>query len=63
MRPAGGEALWGRGVGGREDGGACRHALLGETVVHVVGRQQAEAGVPVLREAIDPPRSFAGSAT
>ena len=48
LRPPAGEAFGVRGVGRGEHGRARRDALVGVAMVHVVGRQQAEAAVPVL---------------
>jgi len=43
------EALRVRRVGRGQHGGPGRRSMLGQARVHVVGRQQAEAGVLVLR--------------
>ena len=40
MGQAGGESLWMCGVGRRKHSRSRRHALVGESVMHVVGRQQ-----------------------
>jgi hypothetical protein len=48
LRETGGEALRVRRVCRGQHGGPGRHSMLSQTVMHVVGRQQTEAGVMVL---------------